>query len=106
MSGPGRRLPASLAWMPWWLSVALAIASYLALKYLAPTLADSAGFGHLAGLLPQGAPIAAMGFLLLAAIQLYDGDDVPTEEPPDDHDDQPEDEDDRPGDDAGPNRPA
>jgi hypothetical protein len=98
MSGPSRRLPASLAWMPWWLSVVLAIASYLALKYLAPTLAVSAGFGHLAGMLPQGAPIAAMGFLLLAAIQLYDGDDVP-EEPP-------EDEDDRPEDDAGPTRPA
>jgi hypothetical protein len=95
MSGPSRRLPASLAWMPWWLSVVLAIASYLALKYLAPTLAVSAGFGHLAGMLPQGAPIAAMGFLLLAAIQLYDGDDVP-----------PEDEDDRPEDDAGPTRPA
>jgi hypothetical protein len=103
MNDPGRRLPASLAWMPWWLSVALAIASYLALKYLAPTLAVSAGFSHLAGMLPQGAPIAAMGFLLLAAIQLYDGDDVPPEEPPKEP---PEDEDDRPGDDAGPSRPA
>jgi hypothetical protein len=99
MSGPGRRLPASLAWMPWWLSVILAIASYLALKYLAPTLAASAGLGDLAGLLPQAAPLAAIGFLLLAAIQLYEGDDEPPEEPPGN-------EDDRPGDETGPTRQA
>ncbi len=85
--------------MPWWLSVILAIASYLALKYLAPTLAVSAGLGHLAGMLPQAAPLAAIGFLLLAAIQLYEGDDSPPEEPPEDQDDRPEDED-------GPTRPA
>jgi len=99
MSGPGRRLPASLAWMPWWLSVTLAIASYLALKHLAPSLAFSAGLGHLAGILPQAAPLAAIGFLLLAAIQLYEGDDSRPEEPPEEQDDRIEDED-------GPNRPA
>jgi hypothetical protein len=85
--------------MPWWLSVILAIASYLALKYLAPTLAVSAGLGHLAEMLPQAAPLAAIGFLLLAAIQLYEGDDSRPEEPPEEQDDRTEDED-------GPNRPA
>jgi hypothetical protein len=99
MSGPGRRLPPALAWMPWWLSVFLAIASYLALKYLAPTLAVSAGLGHLARMLPQAAPLAAIGFLLLAAIQLYEGDDSRPEEPPEEQDDRTEDED-------GPTRPA
>lgn len=57
---------------PWWVSVLMAIIGYLGLKYgsgylLAP--------GHrLSGLLPQFAPVVAMGFLLLAAKQLYDND--------------------------------
>ena len=76
MSGSGSKLPPALAWIPWWLSVIMAIASYLALKYLAPPLAISAGFPPLAGILPQLAPLAAIGFLLFAAVLLYDGDDV------------------------------
>jgi hypothetical protein len=66
------RLPVAFAWIPWWLSVIMAIGSYLFLKYLGPQLALSAGHAQLAGFLPQTAPLAAIVFLLIAAKQLYD----------------------------------
>lgn len=72
MGEPGTRLPPSLAWIPWWLSVIMAIAGYLFLKYLGPQLAISAGLTQLAGFLPQTAPLVAIAFLLVAAKQLYD----------------------------------
>jgi hypothetical protein len=55
---------------PWWGSVLLAILSYFGLKHgsLQIIAADSA----LADLLPLFAPLASMGFLLLAGKQLYD----------------------------------
>ncbi len=55
---------------PWWCSVLLAILTYCGLKYGAPKIV--AGDNTLAGLLPLFAPLAAMGFLLLAGKQLYD----------------------------------
>ncbi len=76
MNRQRRRLPSALAWIPWWLSVILAIVSYLSLKHLAPSLAaTSAACKPLAEFLPQIAPLAAMAFLLLAAVLLYEGDD-------------------------------
>lgn len=55
---------------PWWLSICLAILSYSGLKYGLPLLAGEE-------ILPEDflkllAPLVAMGFLLLAAKQLYD----------------------------------
>ena len=87
MNRPGRPLPPALAWIPWWLSVIMAIVSYLGLKHLAPDLAaSSAIFKPLAPLLPKMAPLAAIGFLLLAGVLLYDKDEVDqSEEGPDDH---------------------
>lgn len=89
MSALGNKLPPALAWIPWWLSVIMATASYLSLKYLAPHLASAfPALQKLAGFLPQMAPLAAIGFLLLAAVLLYGGDDIsPPEEPPEDQDD-------------------
>ena len=98
MSGSGSRFPPILAWIPWWLSVIMAIVSYVCLKYLAPHLAISAGLTPLAGVLPQLAPLAAIAFLLLAAALLYDGDDPPPEDAPEDQDDTPGDQDDAPED--------
>lgn len=83
----GTRLPAAIAWIPWWLSVLMAIASYLFLKYLGPQMAVSAGHGRLAGFLPQTAPIAAIVFLLVAAKQLYDQPGPGEAVDPDDTDD-------------------
>ncbi len=83
MTRQGKRLPPALAWIPWWLSVIMAIASYVGLKYLAQPLAISTGLAPLAGFLPQIAPLAAIGFLLFATVLLYDGDEATTypEEP-------------------------
>jgi hypothetical protein len=87
MNRPGRPLPPALAWIPWWLSVIMAIVSYLGLKHLAPDLAaGSAMFKPMAPLLPKMAPLAAIGFLLLAGVLLYDKDEVDQpEEAPGDH---------------------
>ncbi len=63
---------------PWWLSLLLAVIAYAALNY-----------GLAGSPLAKLAPLVAIGFLLLAAKQLYDGDPIP-EPPPDDtadHDD-------------------
>lgn len=61
---------------PWWGSVALAIAAYNGLKYGIPKLMDiSSSTAEFLALL---APLAAMGFLLLAGKQLYDG--TPTQD--------------------------
>lgn len=77
MNKPGKRLPPALAWIPWWLSVIMAIVSYISLKYLIPDLiASYATHKPLADFLPQTAPLAAMGFLLFAGVLLYDGDEV------------------------------
>ena len=55
---------------PWWISVLLAIGSYYGCKYgLVSIVGEEA---PLAGLFELFAPIIAMGFLLLAAKQLYD----------------------------------
>ena len=62
--------------IPWWLSVLLAILSYSLLKYLAPLLQSSGGtIKDIALFAPRLAPLAAIFFLLLAAIRLYDSDD-------------------------------
>lgn len=57
---------------PWWFSVLLAILCYYSLKYGLPQLI--AADERLSDLLSLLAPISAIGFLLLAAKQLYDGD--------------------------------
>lgn len=88
MTTAGKKLPPALAWIPWWLAAILAIAAYLCLKYGLPRLASSAGFAPLAVFLPKTAPLAAIGFLLLAAVLLYDGDESEPEGPPEDRDDQ------------------
>lgn len=88
MTTTGRKLPPVLARIPWWLAVMLAIAAYLCLKYWLPQLAGSAGLLPLAAFLPKTAPLAAIGFLLLAAVLLYDGDENEPKEPPEDRNDQ------------------
>lgn len=63
---------------PWWLSLLLAVIVYPLLKY-----------GLSGSPLAKLAPLATIGWLLLAAKQLYDGDPPPLP-PPDDttnHDD-------------------
>lgn len=57
---------------PWWGSVLLAIVAYCSLKYgVVHVLSEEQ---HLTGLFQLFAPLAAMGFLLLAGKQLYDGE--------------------------------
>lgn len=57
---------------PWWGSVLLAIATYYGCKHGIPQfLGEDHRLADLGQLL---APITAMGFLLLAGKQLYDGD--------------------------------
>ncbi|OEU49450.1 MAG: hypothetical protein BA862_12210 [Desulfobulbaceae bacterium S3730MH12] len=61
--------------IPWWLSVLLAIFSYCVLKYFAPQLQlSNETLQNMAMAAPGLAPIAAILFLLLAAIRLYDFD--------------------------------
>lgn len=56
---------------PWWGSIVLAILAYCGLKYgMVELLPDE---HRLTGLFRLLAPLAAMGFLLLAGKQLYDG---------------------------------
>ncbi len=56
---------------PWWGSVLLSIAAYYGLKYGIPKFADlSSSTSEFLALL---APLTAMGFLLLAGKQLYNG---------------------------------
>ncbi len=74
MSSPVSKHPSAIARIPWWLSVLLAIASYVLLKHLAPELAQSAGYPRLAGFLVYLAPLITIAFLLLAATLLYAGD--------------------------------
>lgn len=74
MSSPVSKLPSTTARIPWWLSVLLAIASYVLLKHLAPELVQAAGYPRLAGFLVYLAPLITIAFLLLAATQLYAGD--------------------------------
>lgn len=50
---------------PWWLSLLLAVITYAGLKY-----------GLAGSPLAKLAPLVAIGFLLLAAKQLYDGDPI------------------------------
>ncbi len=62
--------------IPWWASVLLAITSYCCLRYLVPQLQfTSQTLQNLAIAAPGFAPIAAIVFLLLAAVRLYDADD-------------------------------
>ncbi|MBW1636990.1 MAG: hypothetical protein JRJ68_12030 [Deltaproteobacteria bacterium] len=65
--------------IPWWLSVLAAIVSYCLLKYLVPQLQFSnSTIEDLAIIAPRFAPPAAILFLLLAAIRLYDSDQSDT----------------------------
>jgi hypothetical protein len=67
---------------PWWGSVLLAILTYCGLKYgSARIIATDSALG---GLVPLFAPLAAMGFLLLAGKQLYDTDHKGTHNQEDD----------------------
>lgn len=57
----------------WWVSILLAIAAYMGLKYLVPGLCqEGSAFFTLCQAAPKFAPLAAIPFLLLAAKQLYD----------------------------------
>lgn len=55
---------------PWWFSVLLSILSYTGLKYGLPLIAGEEVLPE--EFLKMLAPLTAMGFLLLAAKQLYD----------------------------------
>lgn len=55
---------------PWWLSILLAILSYNGLKYGLPLIAGEKVLPE--AFLKMLAPLTALGFLLLAAKQLYD----------------------------------
>jgi hypothetical protein len=64
---------------PWWLSVLLAIGSFCTLKFVIPSLQPTNHFLQtLQQIGPNAAPLTAIGFLLLAAKQLYDGG-IPTD---------------------------
>jgi hypothetical protein len=66
--------------IPWWVHVLIATVLYIGLTYLVPTLhSDNKKIATLLGLLPNLAPIAAIGFLLLGAKALYS--DVPKNQP-------------------------
>jgi len=70
--------------IPWWMHVLIATVLYIGLTYFVPTLhSDDPGIATFLDLLPNLAPIGAIGFLLLGAKALYD--DVP--EKPADHKD-------------------
>ncbi len=59
----------------WWNSLLLAICSYIFFKYTAPTLnLQHPVLQELCKASPTFAPIITIGFLLLAAKKLYDGD--------------------------------
>ena len=62
--------------MPWWLSVILAVISYIGIKYLAPQFFPPVWRGFI----PQIAPLAAIGFLLYGAALLYEDDVKTTDE--------------------------
>ena len=70
--------------LPWWGTVLLAILSYYSLKYGAQKILPQDHGLH--GFLPLLAPLIAMGFLLLAAKQLYDDDPKAPEESDQDDD--------------------
>ena len=73
--------------IPWWASVLLAIVSYYCLKYLAPQLQfTSQTLQNIAMAAPGLAPIAAIVFLLLGAMRLYDTDDEEVTEDTDEQD--------------------
>jgi hypothetical protein len=55
---------------PWWISVLLSILSYCGLKYGLPLIAGEKALPE--DFIKMLAPLTAMGFLLLAAKQLYD----------------------------------
>lgn len=75
-SKPPSSLVPSFLRIPWWVSVLLAVASYLCLKYFIPQLQFTNKTLHnFAQAAPGLAPIAAIVFLLLAATRLYDTDD-------------------------------
>ncbi len=62
--------------IPWWTGVLLAITFYCSLKYLVPQLQFTNQTLHKLTLFaPSLAPMAAIVFLLLAAMRLYDADD-------------------------------
>lgn len=57
---------------PWWGSILLAVVAYCGLKYGVGQLFP--GEHRLISIFQLLAPLAAMGFLLLAGKQLYDGE--------------------------------
>lgn len=62
--------------IPWWVGILLAILSYYGLKYFVPQLNFSnVTLQNLATASPGLAPLAAIVFLLLAAVRLYDSDE-------------------------------
>ncbi len=61
--------------IPWWLHVMIAAVLYAGLRYFLPRLhSEDPQITVLLQILPSLAPIAAIGFLLLAAKALYDND--------------------------------
>jgi hypothetical protein len=66
---------------PWWAHVLIAAILYIGLTYFVPTLhSEDPRIATFLDILPNLAPIGAIGFLLLAAKALYD--DVPGKETP------------------------
>ncbi len=67
---------------PWWAYILIAVTVYLGLAYYVPTLhSDNESITTFLQLLPNMAPIGAIGFLLLGAKALYDND-IPEGDPP------------------------
>jgi hypothetical protein len=65
-----------MKYFPWWAAIIAAVISYTGLKYgVAKVSQPGSLLAPLAAIIPTLAPLAAIGFLLLAAKQLYDGDD-------------------------------
>ena len=62
--------------IPWWAYILLAILSYYSLTYIAPQLQlPNITLQNIARAAPGLAPLAAIVFLLLAAVKLYDSDE-------------------------------
>ncbi len=72
MDDPSSR-PVNTRRIPWWGHLLLAILSYSLLRFGAPALSGDAD-GFWADLAGTAAPIAAIGFLLLAANSVYAND--------------------------------
>lgn len=79
--------------IPWWINILLAIGIYCGLKFVVPELhVTQPALQNLAEAAPAFAPLATIPFLLLAAKQLYDVDNVVKDDdkPENDQEEKPE----------------